>query len=549
MKSNIHRTVLERLLGISTRLRPAEGKSVTLFFAYAFLLLLCYYTLKTVREPLLLAQVGSAEVKSYAYATTALVLLLFIPLYGVLFRHINKRSLVRAITLFFSANLVILALIGWAGVDIGFIYYVWVGVFSVTILAQFWAYAADSYNVKSGQRLFPLIMAGATLGGLAGPPLAGWLFPLLGAWNLMLGSAVLLLATLPFIGPADQAVPAGSRSLYPIAESEPPGLPGGLALVKRDRYLLLLAVVAVLLNWINTTGEYILAELVVRHANGIAAVDGDAIKSNIIAEFYADYFLAVNAITVLFQLFLVSRLFRWIGVRGTILILPAVALLGYGLVVFVPIFSIIRVVKILENSTEYSIFNTARQALFLPLTESQKYEGKMAIDAFFWRVGDVVQAVGIYLGLNWFGFALENFAAMNIVLALAWIMITLEIGRLFAAKEQQAPANTPPRLLHPLEATPAPPGQAITVELPSDTFEDPDPGDLVTVTVTKQDGRPLPSWLEFDRQSLTLSGRVPASQKGNTTLLVRAKDFDGAVCETRLVLCHRPEKIPELKRV
>ena len=47
--------------------------------------------------------------------------------------------------------------------DIGFAYYVWVGIFSVMITAQFWAFAADSYNVKSGKRVFPVIMIGATL--------------------------------------------------------------------------------------------------------------------------------------------------------------------------------------------------------------------------------------------------------------------------------------------------------------------------------------------------------------------------------------------------
>ena len=537
--------VLERMLGISTRLRPAEGKGVVLFFAYAFLLLLCYYLLKTVREPLLLGTAASAEIKSYAYATTALVLLVFIPIYGLLFRTMDKRRLVRSITWFFIANLVLFAIIGRAGISIGFAYYVWVGVFSVMILAQFWAYAADSYNVKSGQRLFPLIMAGATIGGLAGPPIAGVLFPLIGAWNLMLVCAALLAATLPFIGRADRAVPEGSRSISAGAEQAPSHFLSGLTLVKRDRYLLLLATVAVLLNWINTTGEYILAELVVRFADGAVAAGAGAMKDDIIARFYGNYFFVVNAFTVLFQIFLVSRLFRWVGVRGTILILPIVALLGYGLVVFLPIFSIIRVVKILENSTEYSIFNTARQALFLPLTQAQKYEGKTVIDAFFWRLGDVVQAIGIYIGLNWLGFEIEQFAAMNIVLAVIWIAITIEIGKLFIRKEQRVPANAPPVVVHRLADRFAPPGQELAVQIPADTFVDPDPGDLLTYTARREDGKPLPEWLRFDPVTLLLYGRTPEQQSGDTVLSVRATDFEGAMVECRLVLHHGRYPNPE----
>jgi AAA family ATP:ADP antiporter len=538
MELNPRRNMLERLLGVSTRLRPAEERSVLLFFVYAFLLLLCYYLLKTIREPLLLGTAATAEIKSYAYATTAFVLLFFIPIYGALFRHMAKHQLIRLITVFFIVNLVVLTIVGRAGVEIGFVYYVWVGVFSVTILAQFWAYAADAYNTKSGQRVFPLIMVGATLGGLAGPVAAGWLFPAMGAWNLMLVSAALLALTLPLIGPAGRTVPDGSRSIYLSKEPEPPHFLSGLTLIKRDRYLLLLATVAVLLNWINTTGEYILAELVVRFADSAVAADASVIKSDIIARFYGNYFLVVNAITVLFQIFLVSRLFRWFGVRATILILPVVALAGYGLIVFLPIFSIIRVVKILENSTEYSIFNTARQALFLPLTESQKYEGKTAIDAFFWRVGDVVQAIAIYFGLNWLGFEVENFAQMNILLAAIWIMITIEIGRLFARKEQRLPANAPPWLVHGLDARSAPPGQELFYQIPPDTFDDPDPGDILTVTVKRQDGSPLPSWLKFDPATLMIYGQTPEGQNGETVLSVRATDFEGAMVEGTLVLRH-----------
>ena len=70
----------ERFLGLFTTLRPGEGRCLSLFLLHAFLLLCSYYVLRTLREPLLLAN-GSAELKSYAYATVAVVLLGLIPLY------------------------------------------------------------------------------------------------------------------------------------------------------------------------------------------------------------------------------------------------------------------------------------------------------------------------------------------------------------------------------------------------------------------------------------------------------------------------------------
>jgi AAA family ATP:ADP antiporter len=427
-------TFLDRFFNRFTDLSPGEGKSVLAFFSYALLMMVSYYILKTIREPLLLTG-SSAEMKSYAYAVTALILLFIIPLYGLVFRHTGKQQLTRYVTGFFLFNLLVLYLMGRAGMDIGFAYYVWVGVFSVMITAQFWAFAADSYNVKSGKRVFPVIMIGATLGGLLAPSMSGALFPSIGPWMLLLLAMALLALTLPCVGWARAAVPPGSRSYVRSAdEKEHGGLLGGLSLVMTDRYLFLLALLIVLLNWVNTTGEYILAELVVRYADAAVAANSDVVKADFIAAFYGNFFFTVNLLTLLFQVFLVSRVILWIGVRGAVMVLPVIAIIGYGLVAFVPIFSIIRIAKVMENSTDYSLMNTTRHALYLPLSAAQKYEGKTTIEAFFWRFGDLAQAGAIYAGLNWFQFGIAQFAAVNIVLSLIWLGVAWQVARSYADK-------------------------------------------------------------------------------------------------------------------
>ncbi len=427
-------TSLDLFLGRFTVLRPGEGRSVVAFFSYALLMMLSYYILKTVREPLLLSG-SSAEMKSYAYGAVALLLLIIVPLYGFVFRHSSKQQLTRYVTVFFLSNLLVFYLLGRAGVDIGFAYYVWVGVFSVLITAQFWAFAADSYSVDSGKRLFPVIMVGATLGSLAAPSMSGALFPTFGPWNLMLVAGGLLAVTLFCVRWARQSVPPRSRShgSLPGARKDG-GLLGGFSLVFTDRYLFLMALMILLLNWVNTTGEYILAELVVSHADKLVAADPATLKADYIAAFYGNFFFLVNLLTLLAQVFVVARIIRWIGVRGAILVLPLIALIGYGLVVFVPVFSLIRLVKLMENSTDYSLMNTARHALYLPLSAAKKYEGKTAIDGFFWRFGDLAQAGAIYAGLHWFDFGIMHFALMNMVLSLIWLGVAMQAGRHYRAR-------------------------------------------------------------------------------------------------------------------
>ncbi|MCH8913638.1 MAG: hypothetical protein IIA33_08745 [Planctomycetes bacterium] len=121
--------------------------------------MLSYYLFKTMRETLILTEF-SAEVRSYATAAITLLLFFVVPLYSVLFRQGNKEQLIRWITLFFASNVLIFYMMGKAGMEFSFLYYIWVGIFGVMMIAQFWAFAADHFNIKTGQRLFPIIMAG-----------------------------------------------------------------------------------------------------------------------------------------------------------------------------------------------------------------------------------------------------------------------------------------------------------------------------------------------------------------------------------------------------
>src|SRR6202011_6158443 len=97
-------------------------------------------------------------------------------------------------------------------------------------------------------------------------------------------------------------------------------------------------------------------------------------------------------------MFGVSRIFRYIGVRGALFVLPCIALWNYSILLFLPILPIVRIGKILENSTDYSLMNTVRHALFLPASREAKYKAKSCIDTFFVRAGDVLLAGMVYAG-------------------------------------------------------------------------------------------------------------------------------------------------------
>ena len=530
----------ERLLTLFTRVRPGEGRSAFLFFLHAFLLLFSYQVVKALREAFMLTRF-SAEVRAYAVAVIAIVLMLLVPAYGAVRRRLDGEKLLRAVTLFFASNLLVFVAAAWSGLPIAFIFFVWVSIFGVMVIAQLWAFAADTYNLKSGQRLFPVIMVGANIGALTGAKCAQLTVAALTPIGLMVVATVLLCLTLLTAGPARSAVPDGSRAAAADHGVQVPRLLGGIGLVLRDRYLLLIALLVVLLNWINTTGEFILADYVQRDAvERVAASGGVLDKGELIAAFYGNFQFWVTMIGLLIQLFLVARIYRYVGVRGALVIHPLVVAVGYGLLAFapvlagfVPIFTLIRLVKIAENSMDYSLMNTTRHALFLPLDRDAKYEGKTAIDTFFWRFGDLIQAGVVFAGLNWMGWGATQFASLNLVLAVAWIWLAVAIGREFVRKAKENVINVAPEAGDPIPDLVYQPGQPFRHVVAADSFRDADPGDVLHLNACIADGRPLPRWLQFDARHRAFVGVGPLEHCEDITITVVASDVDGMQARSR----------------
>ena len=524
----------ERLLTLFTRVRPGEGRSAFLFFAHGFLMLFSYQVVKALREAFMLVKF-TAEVRSYAVAVIALVLMVLVPVYSRVRRRLDGERLLQAVTLFFALNQLAFAAAAAAGLPIAFSFFVWVSIFGVVVIAQLWAFAADSFNLKSGQRLFPVIMVGANLGALAGAKTAQLAVDLLSPVGLMVLATGTLLATLAVAGPERRAVPDGSRPLVVAHPPAPPSLMGGIGLVMRDRYLLLIALLVVLLNWINSTGEFILADFVQRDAVARVEASGGVLdRGALITAFYGNFHYWVTLVGLAIQLLLVARIYRHVGVRGALLIHPAIVAIGYGLMTlapllggFVPIFTLIRLVKIAENATDYSLNNTTRHALFLPVDRDAKYEGKTAIDSFFWRFGDLLQAGVVFAGLNWLGWGVPEFAVLNLLLALAWIALAVAIGREFAAKARENVINVAPEAGAPIPDLGFEPGRPLEHFVPSDAFRDADPGDVLNLAARLADGRPLPAWLRFDPRSRRFTGLPPVGFVEEITVTVVASDVDG----------------------
>ena len=226
----------------------------------------------------------------------------------------------------------------------GVVYYLWVGMFSVFVVAQFWTFAADIYTNERGKRMLPFIAIGATSGAAFG----SWVVNVLVGSGIMPTEALLLVAIVPLIvsifivrivAQRQAAHAKDDLENAPKTEavvSEKASIWGGAKLVLLSKFLLLAALVTMLTNWVNTNGENLLFGVIqdslASDAQQQGITDDTAIQSFVrdgTTAFYGNFFFWVNIVALLLQAFVASRLLKHGGFAAILLVLPVIALASY----------------------------------------------------------------------------------------------------------------------------------------------------------------------------------------------------------------------------
>ncbi len=409
---------LERLLRLFGDVRAGEGASVLLLMVNVFLLLLGYYICKVVREPLVLAT-GGALGKSAAGAAQALALMAFIPLYSWFASRVDRMRLITGVLLFFALNLELF----WAAAHLrvpllGAAFYVWVGIFNNAVVAQFWSYGNDLFDEPTGKRLFPVIAIGATLGAPFGAKLSAWLFDVgVGAYSMLHITAVLLVACLALFWVIEAR--EGTRRRRAAAVGKLAAGPNGFVLLARSPYLRLVSLLLLLLNFVNTSGQYVVDRMVTAHTSAEAAL----------GSFYGNFQFYGSVLTFLIQAFLVSRIVKYFGMAGVVLTLPIVVFGLYGSGIVVTTLAMLYTTKLIENATDYSVMNTARQMFWLVTSREEKYKAKQAADTFVVRMGDLLSFVFCFAGTVWLGLGPRGLLAGMVVAIAVWLVLAVAVVR------------------------------------------------------------------------------------------------------------------------
>lgn len=460
---SIRRSPVERLLGAFTEIRAGEGRIALLLTLSVFLLLAAYYFIKPARDGLLavsgIDSLSKTELKAYVSVAQGFVLMVLVPMYTRLAGRMSRRRLITSVNLFFAANLVAFWLLQPGllldrAVYVGIAFYLWVGIFNLAVLAQFWIFAADLYDQERGRRIFPVIALGASAGAVAGSWLVERLVSssLFGTHTLLLLAAALLTVATVLSRCADGA------STRPVGM----GARGGvgrrgttrrhvLGRLLRHRYLAATAVVVLTTNWVNTGGESLLfgtvQESVEQEIAGLGVTDPvviDRLLADRTTGFYGSLFFWTNLAALVLQALFVSRMVKQGGLGLTLTVLPVVSLLAYSVMALFPILAVVGSMKVAENATAYSVNNTAREILWLPTTSEMRYAAKPIIDTIVVRLGDGLAALTIFVGLHVLRLGLPELYGLNLAVVAVWLLasfvILREHGRLRSRDTDPEPA-------------------------------------------------------------------------------------------------------------
>lgn len=419
-----------RLLGRLFTFHDDETPAVVGGLALFFLLFAGYFMLRPVRETMGVA--GGVDNLQWLFTGTFIVTLLALPLFGWVVARARRRRILPWTYGFLASNLLAFALVFAVQPDnlwVARAFYIWLSVFNLLSISLAWSVLADLFSNEQAKRLFGLLAAGASLGGLVGPILGTLLVGVVGHAGLVLLATLLLLGS---IGAATYLQRWRDRAPLPAEAEHPRSRPlggnpfAGAGEVLRSPYLLMLALFVVLLASISTF-------LYFEQARLVAQTFTDRTRQT---QVFGLIDTVVQALAILTQLFFTGRIARRMGVGVLLVAVPLVMVAGFLWLALAPVFAVFVVVMVVRRAGEYALVRPGREMLYTVLPAEQKYRAKNFIDTVVYRGGDALSG-WVKRGLDVLGEHPQLAMLIGAGIALGWAATGGWLGRRQRRLEQR----------------------------------------------------------------------------------------------------------------
>jgi AAA family ATP:ADP antiporter len=418
------RNRISQLLGTMANVQGHEIKAVAGSFLFVVLLMSAYYILRPVRDAMA-SDWSDAEV-SWLWTLNFFISTAVVALYGALVARFPLRLLVPATYGIFALTFLIFYALALSINDRALIdksFYVWVSVFSLFHISVFWSFMSELFNKEQAGRLFGIIAAGASVGGLIGPSIPSFFSAYLGTDTLLLLASALLLLPIPLILYLQTLKASDLGNEASAAKPIPSRIGGnpfaGFTLFISNPYLLAIGLFILLYTGISSFVYFELKNLLAE----LSRAERTAI--------WAQMDLAVNVLSIAVGLFATGRLVGKFGMPVTIALIPMMICTGLIIVAISPFLGAVIALQVIRRAGNYAVTRPAREVLFTRVDRETRFKAKPVIDIVAYRGGDMLMAwafTGLTQGL---GLGLAAVAAVGAGIAALWAMVGIYLGRWF----------------------------------------------------------------------------------------------------------------------
>lgn len=442
---------LFRLLSRIVDLRPGEEKLVLLLFACFFLITSPHTIIKALRYADLLFKMGPGGLP-YAYVAAAVVTGFVAVFHGRLHSKVSGQLMVTSSLGFFVVtgillHLVLLTNYGATSAIISYVYWVWASVLAIVLMTQFWMIINEVFNPREAKRLIGFCGSGGILGGVVGGLLARFLTKANMADYLLPLACVLLLSCIFVV----RAIYVVSKKKIPSSEAVKPkkekpearrySLRDNFHTVRKNSYLKLISALVVITVIVSTFIDFQFSSAVDDYF-GFGFVD----PKEAMQAFFGLFFAGLLAFSFLLNFFLTSKILRNFGIRLTLLFTPAVLILCSAGIIFAPFTLLLAIfIKGSDESLAFSLHQSVREILYIPVSTELKSKAKPFIDMFINRFSKVFAAVLLIIIALSLNKELEGLTPVLdpdlskdlvwgiLVLLVLWVIISLKIGHEYLA--------------------------------------------------------------------------------------------------------------------
>ncbi len=406
---------------------PEWGKTV-LMTVYFFLTIAIIYVLKPVQRSLFISEYG-ADKLSWAYMGEGPFLILVTWLYLQFAKMTAKKTFYQG-TIFFFA----IVLTGfWFFLNhhlahTSCLFYLWHAALSIMLTTVFWTFANDLYSTMNAKRLFGFILAGGSLGGIAGGSIAKHLVAWMSTENLVLVAAGIMMLCLILVrllchlylkdpnGVSQEANALRGESPEKEASSK-----SALKLFFNSRYLLLLCAIVVCAKICAAFTDNQLSVVAAQHIH-----DKEALT-----KFFGGFFEQLNTVSFVMQFIVTSIILRYLGVGVALYLLPiGLLILGFfnGLT---PTLLGAVILRLFEGGTTVSVQQATKEVLYLPISSFVRRRTKPLIDMLGYRMAKSLGGLMITVALSFFHLSSDRVIWLILLIVPFWLVVIWKMLRAY----------------------------------------------------------------------------------------------------------------------